>query len=103
MRPVLVIVLVLIVVAIVVAVLNLWMRKQGYAIPGKTAVRCKAGHVFRVMWIEGGAFTAVRLGLTTRYMRCPVGKHWAIVHPIKEADLTEAELADLAQQETSAD
>ena len=38
----------------------------------------------------GGAFTIVRLGFAG-YMRCPVGKHWALVKPVNEADLTEQE------------
>jgi hypothetical protein len=95
MRAALIIAIVLIVVVAVVVALNVRMRRAGYAIPGRAAVRCKDGHLFRTMWVEGGAFTAVRLGLTTRYMRCPVGNHWAIVHPVKEADLTDAELAEL--------
>jgi hypothetical protein len=38
----------------------------------------------------GGTWTVVRLGFAG-YMRCPVGKHWALVKPVKEADLTEKE------------
>jgi hypothetical protein len=29
------------------------------------------------------------LGPLTRFQRCPVGHHWAIVHPVKEKDLTD--------------
>ena len=38
----------------------------------------------------GGAFTVVRLGFAG-FMRCPVGKHWALVKTVNEADLTEQE------------
>ena len=78
-------------VAVVVVALNLVMRRKGYSIPGKTVVRCSQGHLFTTTWIEGGSLKAIRLGPRTRYQRCPVGKHWAIVHPVKEGDLTDEE------------
>jgi hypothetical protein len=83
-----------VVLAAVVA-LNLRMRAKGYDVPGRTAVRCSAGHVFRTSWIEGGSLKAVRLGPTTRYQRCPVGQHWAIVHPLREEELTPDERSRL--------
>lgn len=89
-------VVILVAVGIVVVVTNVVARRRGYAIPGTTPVRCAKGHVFRTTWIEGGSLKAVRLGPYTRYQRCPVGRHWAIVHPIKEEDLTDAERAELA-------
>lgn len=95
MTALLIVLAVLIVIAVVVVALNVTMRRRGYAIPGRAAVRCKSGHLFRTTWIEGGSLKAVRLGPTTRYMRCPVGPHWSIVHPVKEADLTDAERAGL--------
>jgi hypothetical protein len=76
------------VVLIIIAIINLTMRRKGYAIPGKTAVRCSKGHLFTTTWIEGGSLKAVRLGPFTRYQYCPVGKHWAIIHPVKDEDLT---------------
>jgi hypothetical protein len=84
-------IVILAVVGISVVVLNVVMRRRGYSIPGKTVVRCSKGHLFTTTWIEGGSLKSVRLGPTTRYMRCPVGKHWAIVHPVKDADLTDEE------------
>jgi hypothetical protein len=63
------------------------VRRKGYTIPGKTIVRCNKGHLFTTTWIEGGSLKAIRLGPLTRYQRCPGGKHWAIVHPVKEQDL----------------
>ena len=95
MKALIIVVGILIVIVVVTTALNLWLRRRGYAIPGRAAVRCKSGHLFRTLWIEGGALTAIRLGPTTRYMRCPVGRHWSIVHPVKEADLTAAERATL--------
>jgi hypothetical protein len=76
-------------VVAVFAVQNALMLRRGYAIPGKTVVRCSASHLFTTTWAEGGSLKAVRLGPTTRYQRCPVGHHWAIVHPVKEEELTE--------------
>ena len=77
------------VVAVGVIATNVVMRRKGYSIPGRTVVRCSKGHRFVTTWIEGGSLKAVRLGPVTRYQRCPVGNHWAIVHPVKDADLTE--------------
>lgn len=73
-------------VAVSVVVANVAMRRQGYSIPGKTTVRCSQGHTFTTTWIEGGSLKAVRLGPRTRYQRCPVGHHWALVHPLKTGE-----------------
>jgi hypothetical protein len=81
-------ILLLVVILGIVILMNVVMRRKGYAIPGKTVVRCSKGHLFKATWIEGGSFVAVRLGPVTRYQYCPIGKHWAIVHPVKDADLT---------------
>lgn len=86
-----VIIALLFVLAISVLVVNAVVRRHGYSIPGKTVVRCSKGHLFTTTWIEGGSLKAVRLGPLTRYQRCPVGNHWAIVHPIKDEDLTDDE------------
>jgi hypothetical protein len=91
-----VVIVVLALVLIAVAVVNFRVRRKGYTIPGRTVVRCSKGHLFRTTWIEGGSLKAVRLGSLTRYQRCPVGRHWAIVHPVKEADLTDEEHRALA-------
>jgi hypothetical protein len=74
--------------------LAMWLR--GYPIGGNLVVRCREGHVFRTLWIPGVSFKALRLGLW-RVQRCPVGKHWTIVTPVKEADLSarDRRLADL--------
>jgi hypothetical protein len=89
-------IIILVAVAISVVVANLVVRRRGYSIPGRTVVRCSGGHLFWTTWIEGGSLKAVRLGPLTRYQRCPVGKHWAIVHPVKEEELTESERSRVA-------
>ncbi len=84
-----IVLIVAVVVVAIVGVVNLVVRRMGYAIPGRTIVRCSRGHLFTTTWIEGGSLKAIRLGPLTRYQRCPVGKHWAIVHPVKDEDLTD--------------
>jgi hypothetical protein len=71
--------------------LNLIARRRGYSIPGETVVRCSHGHLFITTWILGGSVKGVRLGPLTRYQRCPVDNHWAIVHAVKDEDLSEEE------------
>lgn len=78
-------------VALLTVAVNIVVRLRGYSIPGRTVVRCKCGHVFRTSWIEGGSLKAVRLGPLTRFQYCPVGDHWAIVHPVKDEDLNDVE------------
>ena len=78
----------IVVLAVVVGV-NVVMRRMGYAIPGRPAVRCSKGHLFRTTWIEGGSLKAIRLGPVRRVQRCPVGQHWTLVRPVKEKDLTD--------------
>jgi hypothetical protein len=84
-------IVVLALVGITVVVINMVVRRKGYSIPGRTVVRCSKGHLFVTTWVEGGSLKAVRLGPLRRYQRCPVGNHWAIVHPVKEEDLTDEE------------
>jgi hypothetical protein len=80
---------VLAIVLVATVVVNVVMRRSGYSIPGRTVVRCREGHLFRTTWIEGVSLTSLRLAPRTRFQRCPVGHHWALIHPVKEADLTE--------------
>jgi len=95
--PWLILALILGAVAVYVTAINIRLRRLGYSIPGRSAVRCSKGHLFETTWIEGGSLKAVRLGPLTRYQRCPVGRHWAIVHPVRDADLTDGELAELGR------
>jgi hypothetical protein len=95
-------VVILVLVAAAVVAVNIRVRREGYSIPGKTVVRCSKGHLFTTTWIEGGSLKAVRLGAHTRYQYCPVGKHWAIVHPVKPADLTDEERRLVASEQGGA-
>ena len=82
-----------VVAAGVVAVLGVGTiaaRKRGYNVGGNVVVRCRAGHLFTTIWIPGASIKALRLGWY-RFQRCPVGKHWTLVRPVKGAELTDAE------------
>lgn len=78
----------------VVAVLaagTLAARRSGYSgMGGNTIVRCRAGHLFTTIWIPGASLKSVRLG-PARLQRCPVGKHWTLVVPVKDSQLTDEE------------
>jgi hypothetical protein len=71
-------------------VATLVARRRGYGVGGNTVVRCRDGHLFTTLWIPGVSLKSVRLGWW-RFQRCPVGRHWTIVHPVKEADLSKSE------------
>jgi hypothetical protein len=90
-------VVVLVVALLSVLLLNVVMRRKGYSIPGKTVVRCSKGHLFTTTWIEGGSLRAVKLGPTRRYQHCPVGKHWSVIRPVKDEDLSDADRQLVAQ------
>ena len=66
------------------------MRRRGYGVGATTFVRCHDGHLFTTIWIPGASLKSLRLGWW-RFQRCPVGRHWTLVHPVREADLSEAE------------
>ena len=63
------------------------MRRRGYGVGLNTTVRCRDGHVFTTIWIPGASLKAIRLG-TMRLQRCPVGHHFTVVRPLKEAEIT---------------
>jgi hypothetical protein len=65
-------------------------KRRGYTFGRNTPVRCRQGHLFTTIWVPGGSLKAVRLG-PWRVQWCPVGRHVDLVHPVKYADLTEAE------------
>jgi hypothetical protein len=65
-------------------------RRLGYNVGGNTAVRCRQGHLFTTWWIPGVKLKAIDLGIA-RIQHCPVGGHWTLVLPVREADLTEEE------------
>jgi hypothetical protein len=84
-----IVLIIVLVVVVIVVVENVVVRRKGYAIPGRTVVRCNKGHLFTTTWVEGGSLKAIRFGPLIRYQRCPVGNHWGIVHPVKDEDLTD--------------
>lgn len=70
---------------------TLLARRRGYNMGGTVVVRCRQGHLFSTIWVPGASLKAVRLGWY-RLQRCPVGHHWSLVRPVRDADLTDAEL-----------
>jgi hypothetical protein len=64
---------------------------MGYRLGGDVVVRCRQGHLFTTIWVPGASLKAVRFGWW-RLQRCPVGQHWSLVSPVREADLTADEL-----------
>jgi hypothetical protein len=75
----------------VLAVATVAARRRGYSgLGGNTIVRCSKGHLFTTIWIPGASVKSVRLG-PKRFQRCPVGRHWALVTPVKDTELTSDE------------
>jgi hypothetical protein len=66
------------------------LKLRGDRLAGNVVVRCRAGHLFTTIWIPGGSLKSLRFGWW-RFQRCPVGRHWSIVTPVKTVDLTEEE------------
>jgi hypothetical protein len=56
-----------------------------------TIVRCSKGHLYTTIWIPFGSLKAVRFG-SSRYQRCPVGHHFALVKRVDPSELDPAEL-----------
>jgi len=77
-------------IAVAVLIEPLAMKLRGYPLGGKLIVRCRRGHLFTTIWIPGASLKAIRLGWW-RAQYCPVGRHWAIVVPVRESELTEDE------------
>ena len=71
-----------------------WRGYSGFG--GNTVVRCRKGHLFTTIWVPGISIKSVRLGWY-RLQRCPVGKHWSLVKPVKESELSEEELQTAKQ------
>jgi len=89
--PILVpIVITIVIVIIVMTIFTRRARRAGYGIGGETIVRCSQGHLFTTIWLPGGSFKAIRLGML-RFQHCPVGHHWSLVAPVKQSELTPEE------------
>ena len=65
-------------------------RLLGYKLGGNVVVRCRQGHVFSTIWIPGVKLKSLDL-VVARVQRCPVGKHWSLVVPVRDSELTEGE------------
>lgn len=66
-------------------------RRKGYSgMGGNTTVRCREGHLFTTIWVPGASIKSVRLGWA-RLQYCPVGRHWTLVTPVKDSDLSDEE------------
>jgi len=62
-------------------------RSRGYGVGGNAVVRCRRGHLFTTLWLPLVSVKSLRLGWW-RIQRCPVGRHWTVVVPVKESALT---------------
>jgi hypothetical protein len=69
---------------------TLLARRGGYALGGNTIVRCRRGHLYTTIWVPGVKLKALDLGIA-RLQYCPVGKHWSLVTPVRDSDLTDEE------------
>ena len=78
------------IIAGVIAGATLIGRRLGYNFGPNTIVRCRKGHLFTTIWIPGVKLKELDL-IVARIQRFPVGKHWSLVVPVKEANLTEEE------------
>ncbi|MBV8528098.1 MAG: hypothetical protein JOZ75_07265 [Candidatus Dormibacteraeota bacterium] len=58
-----------------------------------TVVRCSSGHLYTTLWFPPGSFKAIRFG-RSRFQRCPVGHHWAVVRRVDQSGLSPDELAE---------
>lgn len=85
----------LLVVAGVLGAGTLAARALGYKLGLHTVVRCRDGHLFTTIWIPGVKLKALDLGVA-RIQRCPVGHHWTVVVPVREANLTEEQRREAA-------
>src|ERR1700758_3397373 len=73
---------------LLVEVIPVWRR--GYGVGGHVVVRCRRGHLFTTLWLPGVSVKSLRLGWW-RLERCPVGRHWSLVTPVRRSDLTDDE------------
>lgn len=74
------------------ATFTLLARLRGYKLGRNTIVRCRRGHLFTTIWIPGVKLKALDLGIA-RLQYCPVGRHWSLVTPVRDGDLSASERA----------
>jgi hypothetical protein len=68
--------------------LAVWLRAGRPG--GNLVVRCRDGHLFTTLWLPAMSVKALRLG-PWRLQRCPVGRHWSLVTPVKQSHLSRRE------------
>ena len=78
-----------------IAGFTLAARRLGYRFGVDTVVRCRQGHLYTTIWIPGVKLKALDL-VVARVQYCPVGHHWSLVVPVRDADLTDAQRQDAA-------
>jgi hypothetical protein len=81
----------MVIAATAVCVEAIVLRVRTGRFAGNVVVRCRQGHLFTTLWIPAASVKSLRLG-PWRAQHCPVGRHFTIVTPVKEADLSEQEL-----------
>jgi hypothetical protein len=86
------IVVAVILVALLIVMALVLPRQRGYTVEGNVVVRCRQGHLFTTLWVPGASLKAVRL-VAARWQHCPVGHHWSLVVPVREADLSPDQLS----------
>lgn len=63
-----------------------WLRSGRLA--GNLVVRCRQGHLFTTLWIPAASVKSLRFGWW-RFQYCPIGRHWTVVAPVRESELTD--------------
>jgi hypothetical protein len=71
----------------IIALESVAMRLRGYRVGRNVIVRCQSGHLFTTTWIPGASLKSLRF-LWWRVQRCPVGRHWTVITPVRESDLS---------------
>lgn len=66
------------------------LRALGWGIGGRVIVRCGQGHMFTTIWIPAASVKSLRFGMH-RFQRCPVGRHWTMVTPVRLSELSDDE------------
>jgi len=82
--------------AVMVAGEAVALKLRSGRLAGRVVARCRSGHLFTTIWIPGLSFKAARLAWW-RFQWCPVGRHWTVVTPVHEDELSDEQLA-LARQ-----
>jgi hypothetical protein len=83
-------VILVVVVLVTAAEFAVVARRRGSIFGVNTVVCCRRGHLFTTFWIPGGSLKAIRLGWW-RLQRCPAGRHWSLVTPVRVSALTAEE------------